>query len=304
MSTPHSETPLTTGYDAATRDDPVFTEHFRHGFTTIDDLQMHYVIGGAGPPLVLLHSFTETWFSWWAIMPDLRATHTVIAIDLPGLGDSTGPLAGHEKVRLARYIHQLLDTLGHRDEIQVAGFDFGVAIAYALATQWRDCYSRLMLMDFPITGGTLSYADVQTLSFHLGFHSQEPLFEQLVTGRERLWLEYIYRHLSPGKSQPIPPAAVNEFVRAYQRPGALHNGSRYYQTWPQDELDNQLQMRDPLTIPVHVLAQEPFFARFLQSIRSAAPHATGTPLQTGHWLVHEAPELVLAEMKSFFNSDR
>jgi pimeloyl-ACP methyl ester carboxylesterase len=300
MHAPSSETPLSIGYDTATRDDPLFAQHFRHGFTTIDDLQMHYVLGGDGPPLVLLHSFTETWFTWWAIMGDLVLEYTVIAIDLPGLGDSTGPIASHDKVRLARYVHLLLEALGYQQGIQVAGHDFGVAIAYALATQWRHQYSRLLLMDFPITGGTLSYAQVQSLSFHLAFHSQEPLFEQLVTGRERLWLEYLYRHLSPGNPQPIPPAAVDEFVRAYRRPGALHNGSRYYQAWPQDELYNQAQMRNPLTIPVHVIAQAPFYDNFLQSIRSAAPHATGIPFQTGHWLVHEAPQLVLAEMKSFF----
>jgi pimeloyl-ACP methyl ester carboxylesterase len=135
MPVPPSETPLSTDYDAATHDNPFFAQHFRHGFTTIDGLQMHYVLGGDGPPLVLLHSFTETWFAWWAIMGELLSDHTVIAIDLPGLGDSTGPVASYDKVRLARYVHLLLQTLGYQQGIQVAGHDFGVAIAYALATQ-------------------------------------------------------------------------------------------------------------------------------------------------------------------------
>jgi hypothetical protein len=61
-------------------------------------------------------------------------------------------------------------------------------------------------------------------------------------------------------------------------------------------------MRNPLTIPVRVIAQAPYFDTFLQSIRSAAPGATGMAFETGHWLVHEAPHLVLAEMKAFFPS--
>ena len=126
------------------------------------------------------------------------------------------------------------DTLG---EIQVAGRDFGVAIEFAPATQWRHQYSRLFLMDFPITEGTPTALN-RSKPCRSIFHSQEPLFEQLVAGRERLWLEYLYRHLSPGEVHPIPPDAVDEFVRAYSRPGALPNGSRYYQAWPQDELDN------------------------------------------------------------------
>ncbi|WP_374022257.1 alpha/beta fold hydrolase [Mycobacterium sp. HNNTM2301] len=304
MTIPGTETPLSAGYDAATRDDPVFAQHFRHGFTTIDGLQMHYVLGGQGPPLLLVPSFLGTWFSWWGLMPDLATRRTVIAVDPPGLGDSSGTPPAHDKVHLAHYVNQLLDRLGFQQNVDVAGFDFGAAIAYALATQWRDRYSRLMLMDFPITGGTLLFAQVQALSFHLGFHSQEPLFEQLVIGRERLWLEYIFRHLSPGNNQPIPPAAVDEFVRAYQRPGALHHGSRYYQAWPQDERDNQAAMRTPLTIPVRVLAQAPYLDDFLTSIRSAAPQATGVAFHTGHWFLHEAPEQVLEEMSAFFTTDR
>ncbi|MFF8190775.1 hypothetical protein ACF05L_07785 [Streptomyces bobili] len=49
-----SEEPLSPGYDTATKGDAEFNKHFRHGFTTIDDVQMHYVIGGDGPQVLVL----------------------------------------------------------------------------------------------------------------------------------------------------------------------------------------------------------------------------------------------------------
>ncbi|WP_404195976.1 hypothetical protein [Streptomyces tauricus] len=81
------------------------------------------------------------------------------------------------------------------------------------------------MMDFPVTGGELTYEQVKPLSYHFSFHSQEPLFEQLVAGRERLYLEYFYRANSPGADEPVPSHAVDEYTRAYSRPGVMHNGS-------------------------------------------------------------------------------
>ncbi|MCP2265507.1 alpha/beta fold hydrolase [Promicromonospora thailandica] len=296
-----TEAPLSDGYDAATRDDPAFQSAFRHGFTTIDDLQMHYVVGGAGPTaILLLHGFPETWYTWLPIMPDLLPGHTVIAVDLPGLGDSTGTLPSYDKVTLAGYVHRLLDLLGFGSGVQVVSHDAGSGIAFALVTQWRDQFAGWLMMDFPVVGGSLRYDEVRTLSYHFAFHEQEPLFEQLVAGRERLYLDYFYRVLTPGGSLPMTPEGVDEYVRAYSRPGVLHNGSRYYQAWPQDEIDNRLAMAQPLTLPVHVLAEAPLLETFLRAVRDAAPEATGAALDTGHWMVHEAPDVVLAAIKEQF----
>ncbi|MBB4686336.1 alpha/beta fold hydrolase [Amycolatopsis jiangsuensis] len=296
-----SEAPLSQDHDAATRDDAEFAAHFEHRFTTIDGVQMHYVIGGTGPqPIVLLHGFPETWYSWRPLMTELLPGHTVIAIDLPGLGDSTGDIPRHDKAFLARYVHLLLVRLGYPSGVQLVAHDFGGGIAFALVTGWRDQFSGLLLMDFPVAGGSLSYAEIKPLSFHFAFHSQEPLFEQLVAGRERTYLEYFYRANSPATSEPVPAHAVDEFVRAYSRRGVLHHGSRYYQAWPEDEVDNRERMGVPLTIPVHLLAQAPLFDTFLEALRGAAPAAGGTPMRCGHWMQHEAGEQVVAEIKRFY----
>jgi pimeloyl-ACP methyl ester carboxylesterase len=295
-----SEAPLSIGYDLATRDDTAFTERFPHRFRTVDGLQMHYILGGDGPALVVLHGIPETWLCWRPIIPALADTgHTVIAIDLPGLGDTTGTVSSHDKATLARYAHKLLVAIGFAEGVRIVGHDFGAAVALALCLHYRRQFTHLLMMDFPITGTALTWKALQPLSFHLGFHSQEPLFEQLVTGRERLWLNYLYPHLSPGNPQPIASTVVDDYVRAYSRPGALRHASRYYQSWPQDEADIRAQLTDPLTIAVHLMAQEALFDSFFLALREAAPHATGVAMPTGHWMVHEAPRRVLAEITNF-----
>ncbi|MCZ9346900.1 alpha/beta hydrolase [Streptomyces sp. TRM76130] len=298
VALPPSEAPLSEGYDAATRGDPEFAQHFEHRFTTIDGLQMHYVVGGAGPrTIVLLHGFSESWYEYWAIMPDLLPGHTVIAVDLPGLGDTTGELPSHDKVTLARYVHRLLLHLGRREQVQLVAHDFGSAVGYALAAQWPEQFAGLMIMDFGLVGGSLTFEQLKPLSFHFSFFQQEPLFEQLVAGRERLFLSYFYQLLGA----PAPQKNLDEYARVYGRPGVLHNGSRYYRAWPQDEADNRRLMLKPLDVPVHIIAQAQLFDTFLAALRDAAPHATGSPVEgVGHWLLHEAPGRVLTEIRTFF----
>ncbi|MEU9337089.1 alpha/beta fold hydrolase [Streptomyces sp. NPDC048290] len=101
---------------AVTQDDPASANTFQHEFTDVDGVRMHYVTGGSGTPVVLIHGWPQTWYGWWPIMPELAKHHTVYAVDLPGLGDSTGTPTGYDKATLARYVHTLIaDRLGVRD---------------------------------------------------------------------------------------------------------------------------------------------------------------------------------------------
>ena len=67
---------------------------FQQGMVAVPGDSLHFVIGGSGPVLVLLHGWPMTWWEWHTVMPSLAKTHTVIAFDLPGLGNSTVPTSG------------------------------------------------------------------------------------------------------------------------------------------------------------------------------------------------------------------
>jgi cephalosporin-C deacetylase-like acetyl esterase len=85
---------------------------FSHRTASVNGIQLHYVIGGHGNPVILLHGWPETWYEWHKVMPALAKNYTVIVPDLRGLGDSSKPPTGYDSKTVAEDIHQLLTQLG------------------------------------------------------------------------------------------------------------------------------------------------------------------------------------------------
>src|SRR4051794_29729006 len=110
-------------------------------------ITISYVRGGAGPTLVLLHGYPQTWYMWRKVLPALAAHFTVIAPDLRGAGGSDAPTDGYGKSILAEDVHQLLVGLDLADEVNVVGHDIGTMVAYAYAAAHRDSTSRLVLIE-------------------------------------------------------------------------------------------------------------------------------------------------------------
>jgi pimeloyl-ACP methyl ester carboxylesterase len=301
-----SEEPLSLGYDASTEDDAEFNREFRHSFTTIDDVQMHYVVGGDGPQvMVLLHGWPQSWYEYRRIMPSLLPGRTVIAIDLPGMGDSTGAPPSMAKKVLATYVHRLLDQLGYRENVHVVAHDLGTGVAYALAAQYRDQVVGLFLMDFGLVGKHLTFADIEPLSWHLSFNKQHPLAEELVTDRVETFLAHFFQTTNTGVGENVSKDELTEFVRVFSRPQVLRAGFGLYTAWPQDEIDNVALQQVPLTIPVRMLTQEGLADVVLAALKDAAPGATADDVAgAGHFLVHEAPERVLTEINTFYPTGR
>ena len=105
---------------------------FSHHTSSANGIQLHYVIGGHGDPVVLLHGWPETWYEWHNVMPALAKNYTVIAPDLRGLGDSSKPLTGYDGKTVAEDIHQLVTHLGFKT-IFLVGHDIGTQVAYSYA---------------------------------------------------------------------------------------------------------------------------------------------------------------------------
>ncbi|MEU0247302.1 alpha/beta hydrolase [Streptomyces sp. NPDC006235] len=296
-----SEEPRSPGFDTATKDDAEFNKDFRHCFTTIEDVQMHYVIGGDGPQvMVLLHGWPHSWYVYRDIMAKLLPGRTVIAIDLPGMGDSTGTPPSMARKVLATYVHRLLDHLGYRENVQIVAHDFGAGVAYALAAQYRRQAAGLFLMDFPLVGKNLRFADFAPFSFHFSFNQQHPLAEELVTGRVETFLGHLFQPSESGV-RPASDEELAEYVRVYSRPQVLHAGFELYRDWTQDEADNTVFQETPMTIPVRLLTTTGFAPITLPALHDAAPDAIGSTVpDAGHFLVHEAPDHVLTEINAFY----
>jgi pimeloyl-ACP methyl ester carboxylesterase len=114
-----------------------------------DGVTLHFVMGGEGPPLVLLHGWPETWYAWRRVLPALAEHFTVLAPDLRGLGDSSKPPTGYDTNAVSTDIRELVLGLGH-DEIDLVGHDWGASVAYAYAAQYRDSVRKLCVIEMPV----------------------------------------------------------------------------------------------------------------------------------------------------------
>ncbi|MFG2542991.1 alpha/beta fold hydrolase [Streptomyces sp. NPDC048594] len=296
-------------YAAVTRDDPRFEKDFRHEFADVDGVRMHYVRGGSGTPVVLIHGWPQTWYGWWPIMPELAEHHTVYAVDLPGLGDSTGSPSGYDKATLARYVHELVaDRLG-LDDARVVGHDLGAAVAFQYASQFPNDTARLGYLDLPLPGPAIDAPTYRSLSWHIAFHAQRRVPETVVGDDVREYLALFYPQVSyrgtafggTSDDSPFTRAEIDEYARTYSRPKALSGGFELYRALDQDVRDTVAAA--PVRVPALLMTAE----GQLDAIRhTVAPRMTNIERavdvpRAGHWLVEENPRFVTAELLEFLD---
>jgi pimeloyl-ACP methyl ester carboxylesterase len=279
---------------------------FSHHTTTVNGIQLHYVMGGKGDPVVLLHGWPETWYAWHKIMPALAKNYTVIAPDLRGLGDSSKPPTGYDGKTVAEDIHQLVTQLGFKS-IFLVGHDIGVFVAYPYAAEHPSEVKGLAVWEAPIPG--FSVPGRPPLWWVL-FHQTPDVPETFVQGQEREYLSWFFQHLAfnPGA---ITQADMNEYVSHYSVPGGMRAGFEYYRAIPEDAMQNQNYSKANLTLPVLTL-QGGFIPAFggnitMSSIeygmRQLAQNVTAiTVPNSGHWIAEEQPVVLVKLLNNFFSN--
>lgn len=161
---------------------------FTHHTAVVNDIRLHYVMGGIGDPIVLLHGYPQTHYAWRKVIPELAKHYTVIAPDLRGLGDSDRPEIGYDKRTIAEDVYQLVRSLGHQ-KIILVGHDYGGSTAYVLAAEHPEMVSALVLIECTPAGlGETSEIPLEKGGgmWHRVFHLVPDLPEALVAGREKL----------------------------------------------------------------------------------------------------------------------
>src|SRR5437870_11787703 len=153
-----------------------------------ESVQLHYLTAGHGPAVILLHGYTQTSHMWRPLIPLLSDKFTVIAPDLPGIGDSDIPKDGLDMKTAAIRVHELAKSLGIT-KARVVGHDIGLMVAYAYAAQFPSVVEKLVVMDafLPgVPGWELAYDNPDF--WHFRFHGPTP--EALVQGREKIYFAY------------------------------------------------------------------------------------------------------------------
>jgi pimeloyl-ACP methyl ester carboxylesterase len=259
---------------------------FRSANVLIDGTSLHYVRGGKGPAVILLHGFPEDWVEYRAIMPRLAQRFTVVAVDLPGIGKS-GPASSYEIPKIAGDIKALADK-PKLVRPYVVGHDVGGHVAYAYVRQFPAALRGAMILDVPMAG--LKGAQEAGAGFwHVGFILEPGLAEKLVPGRQAAFLGYFY---DMGK---FTPAERDYFVKAYQAT-QLHAAFQIYRAMPKEAEWNAAQSAaNGVPLVVAVGSKSPFaklLPTFIEGYRDKGMgHVDGATIPgAGHYVVADNPD--------------
>jgi pimeloyl-ACP methyl ester carboxylesterase len=265
----------------------------------IDGIKLHYMTAGHGTPLILLHGYAETSLMWKPIIPVLAERFTVIAPDLPGIGDSDIPDHGLDMKSAAIRIHDLAKSLGVK-KAEVVGHDIGLMVAYAYAAQFPTEVTKLVLMDafLPGVGGWEAVYNNPSI-WHFRFNGPTP--EALVQGRERTYFEYFWNDLAADKTHSIPEADRKAYTAAYARPGRMRAGWAYFVSFQQAAKDFAELSQTKLAMPVLTIGGEKSLGEVLgQQTKLVATDVTVVVLKdTGHWVLEERPKDTTEALQKF-----
>src|SRR6266498_1752084 len=200
-------------------------------FATLAGLRLHYLVAGKGDPVLPLHGYAENSHMWRPLMAQLAKSHTVIAPDLRGFGQSSKPMTGYDKKTMAQDIHALVMSLGYHRET-VVGHDIGLMVAYAYAAQYSNEVERIVLMDAFLPGvGDWKTVWLLRDMWHFHFYGKTPL--ALVEGRERTYFEHFWNDFVADPAKSVSEVDRQLHAAAYAQPGGMRAGFEVFRAFEQ-----------------------------------------------------------------------
>jgi pimeloyl-ACP methyl ester carboxylesterase len=279
------------------------SDTFSEATVRLGDIAIHCVRGGAGPAMLLLHGFPQDWYEWRTVMPQLARRHSVIAVDLRGVGGSDAPDTGYDAATMADDVHRLVQELGV-GPAHLVGHDVGGWVAYACARLHPETTSRVTILETLIPG-TRRFADprVDVPLWHGEFHMVPELPETLVAGRQAAYFKYFFDVGTRG-TDVITEADIAHYAGSYGDVARLHAAFEMYRAVPQN-VEFNLRHRDPISTPLRLIGGEQVFGPGLaDSVDELRDDFGWTDVEAHivpdgqHYIVEERPEDVVTLLES------
>lgn len=275
-----------------------------HHTIDLDDVCLHYVTQGEGAPVLLLHGFPATWFSWDGVMERIADRFQFICPDLRGynLSSKPGGVQAYRAETVAEDLVELLRVLGI-SRVRLVGHDWGGAIAYQLAAFHPELVSHLSVLNCPHPAIFLrhlkkNFAQLRR-SWYILFFQLPWLPELLIKASVDRFLESVYR-----PSGAFGVEELQHYKEALCTPGALTASLNYYraagraifgppQKWPKIECPFQLiwGVRDPALGVELTENMERYFE---------LPPRRDYLAEAAHWVHNEQPDEVVALLEDFW----
>ena len=281
-----------------------FTDTFTSRYVDTGEVRLHAVVGGDGPPLVLIHGWPGSWYYWRLVMPALAQDFEVIAVDQRGIGLSDKPEDGYDTGTLANDLVGLMDALGHT-QFAVVGVDTGLLIGYALAADHPDRVTHLAVGEAPLPGITppnpLILPDqIVDRLWHIPFNQLKETNEKLVRGREDVFFGAEF--FASAGTNKLPDYAVQYYVKGLaSSPEALHGSFQLYRAFGATAAQNEKRKTRRLPMPVLAMGgAESSGAMVAETMKLTADDVQTLVVPgVGHWLAEQAPDEIVAALREF-----
>jgi len=286
---------------------PGFTAHR----VATSGADIHFVVGGEGPPLLLLHGYPQTHAMWHLVAPVLSRTYTVVCADLRGYGDSSKPLSApphtaYSKRAMAADMIELMRDLGH-PRFRLVGHDRGGRVAHRLARDHPEAVERLAVLDISPTLTMFAKTDqaFATAYYHWFFLIQPGGMPERLIGADPIF--YLHHKLGGWGSKGLEifdPRALAEYERCFNDPATIHATCEDYRAGATIDLEHSgADGSKKVTCPLLVLwGERGTVGRLYDPMKIWREHATnvtGKGLPAGHFLPEEVPDETLAELMRF-----
>ena len=287
--------------------------HFRALQVEIDPtVTINAIVGGSGPPLLLLHGHPQTHAIWHRVAPRLAEHFTVVACDLRGYGESSKPQgapdhANYSKRAMAADMVAVMQSLGFAT-FRVLAHDRGARVAHRMALDHPQAVERMALLDI---APTLAMYEQTSDAFaraywHWFFLIQPaPLPERLIEADPAAYVRDVMGKRSAGLA-PFDPRALAEYQRCLALPGAAHGICEDYRAAATIDLEHDRFDRDAgnrLALPLMVLwGEQGVVGRCFDPLKEwqrVAAEVQGGPLPCGHYIAEEAPDTLLERVLPF-----
>lgn len=261
------------------------------------------------PPVLLIAGWPQSRIAWRRVIPPLvNAGRLVYALDPRGFGDSSTPSSGYDVSTVAGEIGAFIDSLGPTTRVELVGHDVGSWISHAVAVLTPERIRTLTLVDAAIPGvmsEPVGYPDDATniRAWHFGLNRLPELPEILMSGHEREYLEWSFRHKSTVPDS-IEPEALDEYVRLFSDPAHRHAGFEYYREVFSDTGRIEAARRGalPITVPLLTVGATHSVGNLMyDTFTSLAVELEGVVLDCGHYVPEERPHELVDALLSFWS---